>query len=85
VENATVCFWSKVLTEICSVGLRSGPETHGIKEIKQSKKVLFKPSRWNDKEAEDDLRRNAGVDELMQQQPNYRGAAPVTAVTAQGN
>jgi hypothetical protein len=46
--------------------------------------VLFKTSRWNDKEAGDDLRRNAGV-ELMQQQPNYRGAAPVTAVTAQGN
>jgi len=47
--------------------------------------VLFKPSRWNDEEAEDDLRRNAGVDELMQQQPNYHGAAPVTTVTAQGN
>lgn len=47
--------------------------------------MLVKPSRWNDKEAEDDLRRNAGVDELMQQQPNYGGAAPVTAVTAQGN
>lgn len=31
------------------------------------------------------MRQNAGVDELMQQQPNYRGAAPVTAVTAQGN
>jgi hypothetical protein len=47
--------------------------------------VLFKPSTWNDKEAEDDVRRNAGVDELMQQQPNYRGTAPVTAITAQGN
>jgi len=47
--------------------------------------VLFKPSRWNGKEAEDDLRQNAGVDELMQQQPNYRGAASVTAITAQGN
>ena len=47
--------------------------------------MLFKPSRWNDKEAEDGLRQNAGVDELMQQQPNYRAAAPVTAVTVQGN
>jgi len=56
-----------------------------MKEIKQSKKVLFEPSRWNDKEAEDGLRRNAGVDEPMQQQPNYRGAAPVTTVKAQGN
>jgi hypothetical protein len=53
--------------------------------MQQSKKVLFKPSRWNDKEGEDALRQNAGVDELMQQQPNYRGPAPVTGFRAQGN
>lgn len=53
--------------------------------MKQSKKLLFKPSRWNDKEGEDGLRRNASVDELMHQQPDYRGAPPVTSFTAQGN
>ncbi|GFG36315.1 hypothetical protein Cfor_06722, partial [Coptotermes formosanus] len=72
-----------VATTQNKAGLRSGPETHGIKEMKQSKKLLFKPSRWNDKEGEDGLRRNASVDELMHQQPDYRGAPPVTSFTAQ--
>ncbi|XP_069676471.1 transforming growth factor beta receptor type 3-like [Periplaneta americana] len=63
-------------------GLRSGPEVklvHGVPEPKLSKPLSTKPGRWD----EEEQTRNTGSHELMQQQPNYPGAALLSGLRGQ--
>jgi hypothetical protein len=66
------------------VGLRSGPETHGILEMKPTRGVMSMQGRWKEHEEEEGQKRVTGGRELMQQQPNYPGAALVSGFMAQG-